>query len=182
MKKIEIDDELYQYIASRTQSIGESASDILRRLLRLPANPQPFALVQENMAGEPKAAPKRKEKGSVEQAVLRLEKLLKSEHFIKANKNVSRFLMILNALYRANPESFAKAVENIHGSERIYFAKNEAEILANGSSVKAKQIPESPYWVITNNNSMRKGIILSNVMTAMKIPHHLIERIQTMFA
>ncbi|HDL3364220.1 TPA: replication initiation regulator SeqA, partial [Mannheimia haemolytica] len=26
MKRIEIDDELYQYIASRTQSIGETAS------------------------------------------------------------------------------------------------------------------------------------------------------------
>lgn len=35
MKKIEIDDELYQYIASNTQSIGESASQILRRLLQL---------------------------------------------------------------------------------------------------------------------------------------------------
>lgn len=35
MKKIDIDDELYQYIASNTQSIGESASTILRRLLNL---------------------------------------------------------------------------------------------------------------------------------------------------
>ncbi|PID51141.1 MAG: replication initiation regulator SeqA, partial [Pasteurellales bacterium] len=31
MKKIEVDDELYNYIASRTQYIGETASDILRR-------------------------------------------------------------------------------------------------------------------------------------------------------
>lgn len=35
MKIIEVDEELYQYIASKTQSIGESASDILRRLLNL---------------------------------------------------------------------------------------------------------------------------------------------------
>ena len=33
MKTIEIDDQLYQYIASQTTTIGESASDILRRLL-----------------------------------------------------------------------------------------------------------------------------------------------------
>lgn len=52
MKRIEIDDELYQYIASRTQSIGETASDILRRLLRLPQSPQPFVLVQEHMINE----------------------------------------------------------------------------------------------------------------------------------
>ena len=29
---------IYQYIAAQTQSIGESASDILRRLLNLPAH------------------------------------------------------------------------------------------------------------------------------------------------
>ena len=35
MKNIEIDEELYQYIVSNTQFIGESASSILRRLLSL---------------------------------------------------------------------------------------------------------------------------------------------------
>ena len=34
----EVDEELYQYIAAQTQSIGESASDILRRLLNLPTH------------------------------------------------------------------------------------------------------------------------------------------------
>ena len=38
MKTIEIDDELYHYIASQTQQIGESASDILRRLLMTEQN------------------------------------------------------------------------------------------------------------------------------------------------
>ena len=33
MKIIEIDDELYTFIASQTKHIGENASDILRRLL-----------------------------------------------------------------------------------------------------------------------------------------------------
>jgi negative regulator of replication initiation SeqA len=33
MKRIDIDDDLYTYIASHTRQIGESASDILRRLL-----------------------------------------------------------------------------------------------------------------------------------------------------
>jgi negative modulator of initiation of replication len=33
MKIIEVDDELYHFIASKTQRIGEQASDILRRLL-----------------------------------------------------------------------------------------------------------------------------------------------------
>lgn len=35
MKRIDIDDDLYTYIASHTRQIGESASDILRRLLEV---------------------------------------------------------------------------------------------------------------------------------------------------
>lgn len=37
MKTIEVDEELYRYIASHTQHIGESASDILRRMLKFTA-------------------------------------------------------------------------------------------------------------------------------------------------
>ena len=37
MKTIELDEELYRYIASHTQHIGESASDILRRMLKFTA-------------------------------------------------------------------------------------------------------------------------------------------------
>jgi negative modulator of initiation of replication len=33
MKSIQIEDDLYHFIASQTQDIGESASDILRRLV-----------------------------------------------------------------------------------------------------------------------------------------------------
>ena len=41
MKTIEVDDELYSYIASHTKHIGESASDILRRMLKFSAASQP---------------------------------------------------------------------------------------------------------------------------------------------
>ncbi|MFT5163123.1 MAG: negative modulator of initiation of replication [Alteromonadaceae bacterium] len=54
MKVIEVDDELYQFIASKTEQIGEQASDILRRLLgfeplvlneKVPAEKSPTATV-----------------------------------------------------------------------------------------------------------------------------------------
>ena len=54
MKIIEVDDELYQYIASKTENIGEQASDILRRLLGFDSvatsQPQP-SQPQEAQAG-----------------------------------------------------------------------------------------------------------------------------------
>lgn len=182
MKTIEIDDELYHYIASRTQAIGETASDILRRLLRLPASPQPFVLVQETMLNELKdlaKLPKNKQALSAQEKVAkRVEFTLTSPQFSEEKKVVNRFLQLLSALYVSNPDGFAQATENVQGSERIYFARDKEVILATGSSVKAKQIPDSPFWVITNNNTERKGIILSSLMAAMELPEELIEKVK----
>lgn len=185
MKTIEVDDELYHYIASRTQAIGESASDILRRLLRLPASPQPFVLVQENMINELKdlaKLPKKKQNlNHQEKIVKKVEFVLASSAFLNETKGVGRFLQLLSALYVAYPEGFTHATENVQGSERIYFARDEETILASGSSVKAKQIPESPFWVVTNNNTERKGIILCALMESLELPKALIERVKGLF-
>ncbi len=199
MKNIEIDDELYQYIASRTQFIGETASDILRRLLRLPATPQPFVLVQENVKTEPKTtakkvveskkAPEIKTETKKEEVkdqdmgslLKHLDKTLTSENVVDEKKAVRRFLTILSALHFAAPQRFTYGTENIKGSERVYFATDAETILSTGSGVKVKQIPDSPFWVITNNNTARKGIILSKLMNAMDIPQDYIERTQAFF-
>ena len=192
MKNIEIEDELYHYIASRTQSIGESASDILRRLLRLPSSPQPFALVQQNVIDELKEMAKPKEKKHlhheprVKSEVKRssneqLEKVLDSALFTEPAKGVVRFLTLLEALYKHNPDAFAKATEMVTGNSRTYFAKDEASLLKHGNSVKAKQIPSSPFWVVTNNNTNRKGLIVTNVMREMGLPKKLIKRVQGLF-
>ncbi|QLB20130.1 Negative modulator of initiation of replication [Vespertiliibacter pulmonis] len=182
MKTIEIDDELYHYIASRTQAIGENASDILRRLLRLPASPQPFVLVQEPMSNEIKTLSKisksKKTVSQQEKTIKRVESVLKSSLFTNEKKVVNRFLQLLSALYTTNPDGFSSATGNVQGSERIYFARDKEVILAKGSNPKAKQIPHSPFWVITNNNTERKGIILSALMTTMELPDELIERVK----
>ena len=49
MKTIEVDDELYSYIASHTKHIGESASDILRRMLKFSAASQPATPVVKDV-------------------------------------------------------------------------------------------------------------------------------------
>ena len=53
MKTIEVDDELYQYIASQTRHIGESASDILRRMLKISAASQPATPVTKDVVSQP---------------------------------------------------------------------------------------------------------------------------------
>ena len=57
MKYIEVDEELYRHIASKTERIGESASDILRRLLDLSvdtAEPaEPLAISHPSLESTP---------------------------------------------------------------------------------------------------------------------------------
>ena len=116
-----------------------------------------------------------------EQHFQKIENVLVSEIFNEPSKGVVRFLALLEALYQHNPQSFAKATEVVTGNSRTYFAKDEASLLKHGNSVKAKQIPSSPFWVVTNNNTNRKGLIVTNVMREMGLPKKLIKRVQGLF-
>ncbi len=202
MKIIEVDEELYQYIASQTRSIGESASDILRRLLNLPAHASVFAddltlaSVENAEKTEQKAAekaldpvktevvkPAKKQSDSaINQIVQKVRALLNSADFQEESKAVVRFLAVLRVLYCTNPESFAQATESLQGRTRVYFARDEATLLTAGNHTKPKQIPDTPYWVITNTNSGRKMLMLESAMQSMGLPEALIDEMRTYFA
>lgn len=194
MKKLEVDDALYQYVASQTQSIGESASDILRRLLCLPAQPldpnfdpaqQSLDFSSQNDMKFSESVPRKKTKkineNTQQQLIERIQKLIKTAAFQEESKAVVRFLAILRVLYRTDPEHFAQAVESIEGRTRIYFARDEATLLAAGNHTKPKQIPDTPYWVITNTNSGRKMLMLEGAMQSMHLPQDLIEQVRQYF-
>ena len=200
MKIIEVDEELYQYIASQTRSIGESASDILRRLLNLPAHASvfadglTFAPAENNEKTESKVevqpAPAKSESvkptkkqpiTAINQIVEKVQTLLNSTEFQEEGKAVTRFLAILRVLYRTNPESFAQATESLQGRTRVYFARDEATLLMTGNHTKPKQIPDTPYWVITNTNSGRKMLMLEGAMQSMDLPESLIDEVRAYF-
>ena len=214
MKIIEVDEELYRYIAKQTQSIGESASDILRRLLHLPANPSATldfvsfdgsitedavksdAVLesevkltnapsqQEKFLESKTAAPKMAKKQSneaINQISDKVRLLLNSDEFKEESKAVVRFLAILRVLYRTDPESFAQATESLQGRTRVYFARDEATLLMTGNHTKPKQIPDTPYWVITNTNSGRKMLMLESAMQSMNLPESLIDEVRAYF-
>lgn len=159
MKTIEVDEDLYRYIASNTRHIGESASDILRRLLKL----DPAAVAPPVAASRP--APGQG-----------IAQMLGSNQLAAEESAIDRFMRILSVLYRENPASFAQATD-IKGRKRIYFADSEAALLAAGNTTKPKAIEGSPYWVITNTNTGRKRNIVAQLMAAMGYPHGLIERV-----
>ncbi|WP_113906133.1 replication initiation negative regulator SeqA [Aliidiomarina celeris] len=186
MKRIDIDDELYRYIASHTQFIGESASDILRRLLDL----SPTAIA-ESAVSEPEpttavavTCPENSEKGVVteparsageetrtsntpESAVEadvagKVLDNITDEDLAAQKGKVGRFLYILSVLYRCHTKSFHQVL-NIRGRDRLYFATSEQALLQSGKSTNPKEIPGSGFWVITNSNTTKKKSMLTRV-------------------
>lgn len=142
MKRIDIDDDLYAHIASHTRQIGESASDILRRLLDVNTGTVEVKAVSE-------------------QAETVFNRL--NEQDVRIQKSVvARFLYILSMLYRCHPVEFSQVLD-IRGRDRQYFSRSEEALLTSGNSTNPKQIPDSPFWVITNTNTTKKKAMLTQV-------------------
>ncbi|MGF1764369.1 replication initiation negative regulator SeqA [Aliivibrio kagoshimensis] len=188
MKKIELDEELYRYIASQTQHIGESASDILRRLLleskddaKLTAAKSSNVIVETAVTAieDPRAGisvskdPVHSENLN---RVHEVRSLLISDEFAAQDKAIGRFMMVLSELYRIDPQGFSEATE-VKGRTRLYFADNIDTLLESGKTTKPKSIPNTPFWVITNTNTGRKRQMVDQLMTKMSFNSDLIEKV-----
>lgn len=145
MKTIEIDDDIYTYIAQNTKQIGETASEILRRLLNI--SHQTSTNAQDDKIPQHE-----------------LESILEHPRLRSQGSAVNKLLFILGEIYRAKPDEF-EAVLEIKGRDRLYFAKTRQEIEDSGSSTQPKQIPGSPYWIMTNTPTRQKHQILQNVLS-----------------
>jgi negative modulator of initiation of replication len=187
MKTIQIDDDLYQFIAANTQNIGESASDILRRLLwESTASNQVNVDLNETGQVDASTPPSnigqdvRSNDGSVnniaesvsDKVVVSSDaepayegsvfNLLNREEIATQKGAVGRFLFVLSKLHRTHQTRFGSVLD-IRGRERHYFGRSAEELEASGSSIKPKQIPNSEFWVTTNNNTPRKKFIIFEV-------------------
>jgi negative modulator of initiation of replication len=163
MKVLQIDAELYDYIARQTQQIGESASAILRRLLK-----QPLEERCSTTPSFPSATPL-----ADHQQVLK--QLLQSEGYRHESTSISRFMQVLSILYALDATAFAQAAALTQGRTRCYFSCDPHTLQQGGLHTKPQQIPESPYWVITNTNTARKRAILQSLLTTLQLPKPLIE-------
>lgn len=176
MKKIDIDDELYQYIASNTQSIGESASTILRRLLNIhgendlaakekPEQPVTHEVAKTTQTTEHTSSTENKKSAAVTpltQAHASVFNILNKEELAMQKGVVGRFLFILSALHRTHKTDFS-AVLDVQGRDRVYFATSKEALVNSGSSMNPKNITDSEYWVMTNSNTTRKKMMLHEV-------------------
>lgn len=171
MKTIEIDEELYHYIASQTQQIGESASEILRRLLL----PDGVISSTHEAASQLSTTQKNDLESKPAESLAHHQKVfdILSKQDLQAEQSVvGRFLIILSALARAHKSKFSLVAE-IKGRNRLYFARKQADLLEAGSSTNPKQIPNSDFWVITNSNTTRKKMMLTEA--ALKLGYNQVE-------
>jgi len=112
--------------------------------------------------------------------------LFDSEAFQKEAVITNKFKMMLTTMYYENREAFIAASKMAKGRSRDYLGKNLEQLLASSNqeevdlliASKPRDIPYTPFWVVTNANTGRKRIILTQVMASMGYPHHLIERIK----
>ncbi|WP_076540955.1 replication initiation negative regulator SeqA [Shewanella sp. UCD-KL21] len=191
-KYIEIDEELYRYIASKTERIGESASDILRRLLDLsiesvePA--EPLAISQPSLetasavsVAKVKAeviTPEVAEAAVIEEVNTEVDfNTVIHEHMLSQQKGaVGRFMFLLESLSAMTPATFDQILK-IQGRGRLYFARSKAELLKASQSANPKEIGNSGYWVTTNNNTAKKRTILSEVLVQLGCNEELAQSI-----
>lgn len=148
MKTIEIEDDVYHYIAGQTREIGEPATSILRRLLGVPTSAQP--------AQPAKAA-------AVSAQAHELALLLAHPMFSNSTTAVARMLRIFKEAHAQKKQDFAKVLQ-IQGRNRAYFAQSEQEILKSGKSTQPREIEGTGFWVMTNSPTQQKKQMVREVL------------------
>lgn len=178
MKTIEVDNELYRYIASQTQHIGESASDILRRLLLAPQEELPPTVVMPSSKERPEGilVSKQASKSDPADRIRKVRSLLLSTEFVAQEKAIGRFMLILSTLYRVDKSAFSLAA-GFKGRTRLYFAEDEQILLESGKTTKPKLIPDTPFWVITNTNTGRKRQMVDQLMIKMCFTREMTDKV-----
>jgi negative modulator of initiation of replication len=183
MKSIQIEDDLYHYIASQTQDIGESASDILRRLV------MPESLLntaQDSSAGETNVYSIDNDESDDQNTVQTCQALevfaeLEGQQLLAIPKIVERWLLVLSIIHKHHTQQFSKVL-GMSGRNRTYFATDKDTLLATGSSTNPKNVPGSDYWVITNNNTVKKINMLKGVAEQVGFNVSEVEQLIKIFA
>lgn len=157
MHTIEIDDVVYEYLLRKTVRIGESASEILSRLLKVPGPG-----TNGRGSGESPPPPMRPS-GELLGPPAEVSDLLSDPRFQAERDAVGKFLVILSYLYGRDSKGFERVL-NLSGRRRKYFGRSSEDLAKYGRSVFPKRIPDSPYWVVTNNDTAKKRQILADAM------------------
>ena len=151
MKTIEVEDDVYRFIAAQTKDIGEPATSILRRLLGIGGQPRDL------LSAKTSATPTQSHE---------LAQLLSQPIFSSSSTAVSRMLRIFKEAHAQKSNGFEKVLQ-IQGRNRAYFARSAQEILKSGRSTQPREIDGTGYWVMTNSPTHQKQQMVREVLEAL---------------
>jgi negative modulator of initiation of replication len=153
MKTIEIDDDVFNYIKNKQQGF-ELPSVVLRRELR--------------MAPDNSGRGRRRSRQNVFENFQytepsNVDECIQHPSFRAQREVVQKFLFTLSWLAKKHKEDFKRVFE-LRGRKRMYFAESPEAIADSGTKVMPQQIPDTNYWVVTNNDTPKKQRILYDVL------------------
>jgi negative modulator of initiation of replication len=76
-------------------------------------------------------------------------------------------LGILSFAYKQKSEAFERVLSLPGGRSRKLFGRSQQEVENSGTSTHPKQIPGTPYWVLTNSDTLHKRDTLMAVLRAL---------------
>jgi negative modulator of initiation of replication len=137
MRTIAIDEDVYQHLVRNTEEIGESAGS---------------------------TAPSGEKKQLAPAGTHEFSQVMGDPRFLRQNAAVDKFLYFLSVAYSQKRGEFEKILA-IQGRDRKYFAKSKEEIENSGQSTQPRNIPGSPYWVMTNSPTTQKRQMLRDALS-----------------
>jgi len=88
----------------------------------------------------------------------------RSPVFLACRSVVDQFLSVLSFLHKENSDRF-QILESMEGRKRKYISRSEQELEESGTSVNPKRIPNTGFWVVTNNATDDKKALLRQALT-----------------
>jgi negative modulator of initiation of replication len=160
MQTIEIDDEVFGNLELVRKLTGLPHSQIVRQWMQQRvASPDSRAA-----AGSQASTPPPKQQAPVNARDKALCDYAQSPGFLANRSVVDQFLSILSFLHKQNPDKFV-ALQSLEGRKRKYIASSEQELENSGTSVNPKKIPYTNFWVVTNNDTNNKKLLLRQALT-----------------
>jgi len=160
--KVELDDDVYQHLKSRVQDFGETISTVLRRELGIDGAAGNAGKSDGHDSASDDSPPRPNLLG-----------LVSAPSFITLSAT-EKYLRILGFLYSSDAHKFGE-LRSLKKRRRRYIARSSVEIESSGKSTHPRQIPESPFWALTNASTAHKREILHEVLRHFGFPTHDID-------
>jgi negative modulator of initiation of replication len=86
--------------------------------------------------------------------------------YLASRSVVEMFLDVLSFIHKQDPAAF-KALDALAGRSRKYFAQSSDVLESSGVSVNPKKIPNTNFWVVTNNSTATKKTLLAQALDSL---------------